>query len=103
MEDENGQSADYNMIDNDGNPLAGICHARGVNLGLPPVWLTKKVRITENWLPEKKPLNIVLTAGASCPDVLLDEVMRKVSAWYPGAITEEEVLGSLKVGESERL
>lgn len=62
---------------------------------------TKEIRITEHWLPEKKPLNIVLTAGASCPDALLDEVMRKVSAWYPDAISEEEVVESLNVGESE--
>lgn len=64
---------------------------------------TKEVHTTENWLPEKKPLNIVLTAGASCPDALLDEVMRKVSAWYPDAVTEDEVLGRLDVGESEGL
>jgi uncharacterized protein len=31
--------ADFNMLAGDGNPAAGICHARGVNLGLPPVWL----------------------------------------------------------------
>jgi predicted enzyme related to lactoylglutathione lyase len=23
----------------DGSPVAGICHARGVNIGLPPVWM----------------------------------------------------------------
>ena len=23
----------------DGNPAAGICHARGVNLGLPSIWM----------------------------------------------------------------
>ena len=31
--------ADYNMLADDGNPTAGVCHARGVNLDLPPVWL----------------------------------------------------------------
>lgn len=31
--------ADYNMLCGDGKPAAGVCHARGVNLGLPPVWM----------------------------------------------------------------
>ncbi len=39
MEDEGERYADYNMIGDDGNPAAGICHARGVNLGLPPIWM----------------------------------------------------------------
>lgn len=30
---------DYNMVGGDGAPAAGICHARGVNEGLPPVWM----------------------------------------------------------------
>jgi uncharacterized protein len=39
MEDGGGGYADYNMLDEDGKPTAGVCHARGVNLGLPPVWM----------------------------------------------------------------
>lgn len=31
--------ADYNMLAADGKPAAGVCHARGVNAGLPPVWM----------------------------------------------------------------
>jgi uncharacterized protein len=31
--------ADYLMLAEDGHPTAGVCHARGVNLGLPPVWM----------------------------------------------------------------
>ena len=27
------------MLGDDGNPAAGICHARGANTGLPPVWM----------------------------------------------------------------
>ena len=30
---------DYNMLADDGNSAARVCHARGANLGLPPVWL----------------------------------------------------------------
>lgn len=34
-----GGYADYTMIGADGSPVAGICHARGANATLPPVWL----------------------------------------------------------------
>jgi predicted enzyme related to lactoylglutathione lyase len=39
MDDNGERYADYNMLDQDGSPVAGICHARGVNVGLPPVWM----------------------------------------------------------------
>lgn len=39
MGKEGERYADYNMLGGDGNPAAGVCHARGMNLGLPPVWL----------------------------------------------------------------
>ena len=39
MKGEGGRYADYNMLGENGNPAAGICHARGVNTGLPPVWM----------------------------------------------------------------
>lgn len=39
LKDAGERYADYNMLGGDGAPAAGVCHARGVNLGLPPVWL----------------------------------------------------------------
>jgi uncharacterized protein len=39
MEDAGERYADYNMLGETGRPAAGICHARGMNAGLPPVWL----------------------------------------------------------------
>lgn len=39
MGDPSDRYADYNMICGDGKPAAGICHARGVNVGVPPVWM----------------------------------------------------------------
>ena len=53
---------------------------------------TKAVRTTEDWWPQKDRVDVVLTAGASCPDVLLDEVARKLLTWFPDARQEEEVL-----------
>ena len=39
MEDSGERYSDYNMIGDDGNPAAGVCHARGVNVDLPPNWM----------------------------------------------------------------
>ena len=34
-----GDYSDYMMTTKDGVPVAGVCHQRGSNAGLPPVWL----------------------------------------------------------------
>ena len=39
MKDGSERYADYNMLGGDGRPAAGVCHARGVNMGLPPAWM----------------------------------------------------------------
>ena len=39
MRDGEHRYADYNMLGDDGNPSAGVCHARGPNADLPPVWM----------------------------------------------------------------
>jgi 4-hydroxy-3-methylbut-2-enyl diphosphate reductase len=40
---------------------------------------------TGPWLPEKRPLEVVLTCGASCPDAILEAVMIRVSTLFEGA------------------
>ncbi len=52
----------------------------------------KTVRETSGWLPDTRPVDIILTAGASCPDALLDEVLRKVAGFFDGTRSIEEVL-----------
>ena len=52
----------------------------------------KTVRETRDWMPEKRPVDIVLTAGASCPDALLDEVLRKVVGFFEDTRPVEAVL-----------
>jgi predicted enzyme related to lactoylglutathione lyase len=39
MEDGRERYADYNLLRDDGQPAAGVCHARGVNSSLPGVWM----------------------------------------------------------------
>lgn len=53
--------------------------------------LRKKVA-TNNFLPDKKPLQIILTSGASCPDTLVDRVMIRLLAFFDDAKSMEEVL-----------
>ena len=53
-------------------------------------WRTKEPREARDWLPIERlesgpPLDVILTAGASCPDALLDDVIRKLLRWAPDA------------------
>lgn len=45
-------------------------------------YINKKKKETNNWLPEKEPISVVLTSGASCPDTLVDAVMLKVLDFF---------------------
>jgi 4-hydroxy-3-methylbut-2-enyl diphosphate reductase len=52
----------------------------------------KKRMITENFIPEKNPVKIVLTSGASCPDTLVDRVLLKVLGFFENPKTIENLL-----------
>ncbi len=52
----------------------------------------KELVKSQNWLPDKENVDILLTAGASCPDILLDRVMSKICSWYPEAISVDTAL-----------
>jgi len=42
----------------------------------------REFRKTKNFLPSKKPVKIILTSGASCPDTVVDEVMLKLVSFF---------------------
>ncbi len=48
-----------------------------------------------NFLPEKNPLTVVLTSGASCPDAMVEEVLMKILSFYSNTKTVEEAMGEL--------
>lgn len=54
--------------------------------------VNKQLVETRHWLPKSKPTDIILTAGASCPDALLDEVLQKIVAWFPDSCSTETAL-----------
>ncbi|MGE3800841.1 MAG: 4-hydroxy-3-methylbut-2-enyl diphosphate reductase [Candidatus Kapaibacterium sp.] len=47
---------------------------------------------TNAWLPEKRPLDILLTSGASCPDALVDEVLLQLLGMFDGVKALDEVI-----------
>jgi len=56
-----------------------------------------KLESTSNWLPAKRPLTIILTSGASCPDTLLDKVMLKVLGFVEGVKDPVEVIAEMAI------
>ncbi|MDQ6763083.1 MAG: 4-hydroxy-3-methylbut-2-enyl diphosphate reductase [Bacteroidota bacterium] len=52
----------------------------------------KKEVKTLAFLPEKKPVKILITSGASCPDALVEEVINKIAGFYKGLKTPEEII-----------
>lgn len=56
------------------------------------VYADQKLYTQENWLPAKEKVNIVVTSGASCPDTIVEEVLRTVLNLFPGVQNIENVL-----------
>ncbi len=52
----------------------------------------REVRETTGWLGSKRPVDVVLTCGASCPDAILDDVLRRVLGFFDGARSIESVM-----------
>jgi len=52
----------------------------------------KEELLTSNYLPEKESVNILVTSGASCPDALVEGVIKKLLSFYPGSKTIDEVI-----------
>lgn len=46
---------------------------------------------TEYFLPQKRVVDIILTSGASCPDAVVESVLRKVHSFFPDAKDVDEV------------
>ncbi len=50
---------------------------------------------TKNYLPVKNVADIILTSGASCPDAVVESVLRKVHSFFPTAKSVDEVVEKL--------
>jgi 4-hydroxy-3-methylbut-2-enyl diphosphate reductase len=43
---------------------------------------TKEEVLTTDFLPKHKPAKLLITSGASCPDALVENVIRKLASFY---------------------
>ena len=51
-----------------------------------------KVVTTISFLPEKKPVRILITSGASCPDAVVEAVIKKLVSFYKVSKTINEIM-----------
>jgi len=52
----------------------------------------KEEIVTENYIPEKAPVRIMLTCGASCPDAVVEGILVRLLSFFEGAKPIEEVM-----------
>lgn len=55
---------------------------------------SRDVVMAENWLPDKNPVDIALTCGASCPDAVVDSVLLRVLSFFSHTRDVNDVLMS---------
>lgn len=51
---------------------------------------------SNNYLPDKFPVDVILTSGASCPDSVIDAVLQKLISFYPDSKAIETVIEELE-------
>jgi len=53
---------------------------------------TKEEILTSGFLSEKEPVRILITSGASCPDAIVENVIRKLTGFYKDAFAPEKLI-----------
>jgi 4-hydroxy-3-methylbut-2-enyl diphosphate reductase len=56
---------------------------------------TKQEVHTVGYLPIKQPVKVLITSGASCPDAVVEAVIRKLVSFYPVNVAIEELVDSV--------
>lgn len=62
---------------------------------------TQQLNISQGYLSEQRPLKIILTSGASCPDSIVDGVLQQILSFFPDKKTVEEVMRKLEAAGKE--
>jgi 4-hydroxy-3-methylbut-2-enyl diphosphate reductase len=55
----------------------------------------KEERKTTSFIPIKDKTRVLLTCGASCPDAVMEEILRKLVSFFPGAKDVDEVVNMI--------
>ncbi len=56
---------------------------------------TQQELVTQDYLPAKEPVTILVTSGASCPDAIVEAVIRKLAGFFPQSKSIEQMASSL--------
>ncbi|QKZ11495.1 4-hydroxy-3-methylbut-2-enyl diphosphate reductase [Spirosoma sp. KUDC1026] len=48
--------------------------------------------VTEQFLPATRPISVLLTCGASCPDAVVEGIMLKLVSYFPDALSIDQVM-----------
>jgi 4-hydroxy-3-methylbut-2-enyl diphosphate reductase len=48
--------------------------------------------LSTDYLPDKLPVNVLVTSGASCPDAIVETVIRRLVSFYPLKRSVEEII-----------
>jgi 4-hydroxy-3-methylbut-2-enyl diphosphate reductase len=48
-------------------------------------------KITTNYLPQKDPVRILMTSGASCPDAVVEKIIEKIAGIFPSEIAMDRL------------
>jgi 4-hydroxy-3-methylbut-2-enyl diphosphate reductase len=54
----------------------------------------QEIKFTENYLPAKEKINIAVTSGASCPDAIVDAVLKKILFYFKEVKPFSEVVNA---------
>ncbi len=52
----------------------------------------KSALTTNNFLPSKEPVKILITSGASCPDAIVEDVIERLISFFPSARPVQQLL-----------
>jgi 4-hydroxy-3-methylbut-2-enyl diphosphate reductase len=58
-------------------------------------WQTKDLVLKNDYLPEQQPVRILITSGASCPDAVVETVIRKLAGFYGQSERIDELASAL--------
>ena len=57
---------------------------------------SKQELVTTDFIPQREPVTILLTCGASCPDAVVEGILLKLVSFFPNALPIEDVMANVE-------